>query len=253
MNPTPSNHRDRVPSILRQSAFPLLLAALPAAAAGDTRCGDLPRTEGSTTVAVLPDTERYSDDFPHFFEAQTRWIAKNHKERNIAYVVHLGDITQHNAPAEWEVARRCFSMLDARVPYALAPGNHDYDDNAPKHDTSRLSEYFPVEKMREWPTFGGVFKEDRLENSYHLARIGSRDWIILVLEIGPRDEVVAWANSVLERHADRLALLVTHAYLFRNNTRYDHRRGRQRASPHGWGNDGEGRSPETRPCAGSVS
>ncbi|MHA1113673.1 MAG: LamG-like jellyroll fold domain-containing protein, partial [Alphaproteobacteria bacterium] len=60
------------------------------------------------------------------------------------------------------------------------------------------------------------------------------------LECGPRDDVVDWANQLLERHADRLAIVVTHAYLFRDNTRYDHTSGKsQRASPHGWGNDGE--------------
>ena len=84
-----------------------------------------------------------------------------------------------------------------------------------------------------------MFEKGKLENSYHLLRIGDRDWIILVLEFGPRDAVVAWANRVLERYPKRLGILVTHAYLFRGNTRYDHLRGSQRASPHGWGNDGE--------------
>ena len=50
------------------------------------------------------------------------------------------------------------------------------------------------EKM---PTFGGVFEAGKLDNSFHLARIGKRDWIVLALEIGPRDEVVRWANQVL--------------------------------------------------------
>jgi len=220
----------------------VLAAAACLAAADDARCEQpqpLPWVKGSTTLAILPDTERYSDDYPHYFEAQTRWIAENHRKRNIAYVLHLGDITQHNAPAEWQVAKRCFRMLDGRVPYALLPGNHDYDDNAPKRDTTRLTEYFPLAAIRKWPTFGGVHKKGKLDNSYHLLRIGRRDWIILALEIGPRDEVVEWANKVLDRHADRLAIVVTHAYLFRNNARYDYTKGRQRASPHGWGNDGE--------------
>ena len=202
-------------------------------------CEELPWIEGSTSLAVLPDTERYSDDYPQYFEAQTAWIAESYRRRNIAYTIHLGDITQHNAPAEWKVARSCFDMLEGRVPYALAPGNHDYEGNAPERLTSRLSEYFPVSSIKKWPTFGGVFQEGRLENSFHLLRIGKRDWIILVLEMGPRNEVLAWANKILERHGERLGLLVTHAYLFRNNTRYDHRLGKQRASPHGWGNDGE--------------
>jgi len=200
----------------------------------------LPWVEGSTTVAVMPDTERYSDDYPHYFEAQTKWIAENHQNRNIACVLHLGDITQHNAPAEWEVARRCFNLLDGRVSYILATGNHDYDDNAPKRDTTRLTEYFPLEAIQKRPTFGGVHENGKLDNSFHLLRIGGRDWIVLALECGPRDEVVDWANKVLDQHADRLAIVVTHAYLFRDNTRYDHTAGKsQRASPHGWGNDGE--------------
>ena len=54
------------------------------------------------------------------------------------------------------------------------------------------------------------------------------------------DEAVAWADRVLAAHPDRLAMLVTHAYLFRGNVRFDHTVGvKQRASPEGWGNDGE--------------
>ena len=199
----------------------------------------LPFVKGSTTLAILPDTERYSDDYPQYFEAQTKWIAENHKTRNIAYAVHLGDITQRNAPAHWEVARKCFKMLEGRVPYVLTLGNHDYDDNAPKRETTRVNEYFPLAVIRKWPTFGGVHETGKLDNSYHLLTIGRRKWIILSLECGPRNEVVAWANKVLTNNPGRLAILVTHAYLFRNNVRYDHTKGKQRASPHGWGNDGQ--------------
>ena len=223
----------------------LLVAAILLAAAGRAHCEEaesLPWIEGGTTLVVLPDTEVYSKRHPEHFEAQTKWILENREKRSIAYAVHLGEITQRNAPSEWEVARRCFGTLDGKVPYALATGNHDYDDNAPKRNTTRLTEYFPLEAIRKWPTFGGVHTKSKLDNSYHLLTIGSRKWIILALECGPRNEVVAWASTVLERHVDRLAIVVTHAYLFRNNTRYDHTAGkRERASPHGWGNDGEER------------
>jgi len=230
------------PRVLNRRLCVLLAATACLAGADRGRCQQkqpLPWVKGSTTLAVMPDTERYSDDYPHYFEAQTKWIAENYRKRNIAYVLHLGDITQHNAPAEWKVARKCFKMLDGRVPYSLVLGNHDYDDNAPKRETTRLTEYFPLAAIRKWPTFGGVHTKGKLDNSYHLLSIGGRDWIILALECGPRDSVVAWANKVLARHSDRLAIVTTHAYLFRNNVRYDHTKGRQRASPHGWGNDGQ--------------
>jgi hypothetical protein len=54
--------------------------------------------------------------------------------------------------------------------------------------------------------------------------------------------VIDWANGVLARHKDRLAIILTHAYLYYGNQRYDHTKGRQRASPHGFygeGADGE--------------
>lgn len=198
----------------------------------------LPWTEGSTTIVVLPDTQRYAQKYPEHFEAQTRWIVENRDRRSIAYVVHLGDITQSDLPEEWEVAARSFRTIEGRVPYLLVPGNHDYGEGR----SSRLSEHFPVSRMETWPTFGGVHEEGRLDNSYHLARIGDQDWIFLALEHGPRDAVLRWADGVLRRYPDRLGMLVTHAYLFRDNVRYDHRQGKQRASPHGFageGNDGE--------------
>jgi hypothetical protein len=224
---------------MNKTLYLLLIAGICLISANRAGCEDakpLPWVHGSTTLAVLPDTERYSDDYPHLFEAQTNWVLQLQKKRSIAYVIHLGDVTQHNVPAEWELAKRCFGMLNGLVPYALTPGNHDYSGSS---RSTLISEYFSVGAMQKWPTFGGVFQEGKLENSYHLFRINGRDWIALVLEFGPRDEVVKWANKVLGQYSNRLAILVTHAYLFRGNTRYDHLRGQQRASPHGWGNDGE--------------
>ena len=177
---------------------------------------------------------------PCCFKAQTRWIADNYRKRNIAYVWHLGDITQDDEPAQWEVAKSCFDMIEGKVPYLLVPGNHDYSGDALRR--SRLSEYFPIDKMKQWPTFGGAFDDKKLDNSYHLFRIGDQDWIALGLEFGPRQEVVEWADRILDQHADRCVAVVTHAYLFRDNQRYDYAKGSQRASPHGFagdGNDGE--------------
>lgn len=224
----------------KQVVTALLLASalLAPVRAAEEEPPPLPWVAGSTTLAVLPDTEVYSKRYPQYFEAQTKWIAENREARHVAYVLHLGDITQNNVAPQWEVARRSFAMLDGRVPYALATGNHDYVDAASR--STLLNEHFRVADMRKWPTFGGTFQEGRLENSFHLCRIGQSDWVVLALECGPRDAVVAWANEVLAKHPDRLGMLVTHAYLFRDNTRYDHTAGRsQRASPHEWGNDGE--------------
>jgi hypothetical protein len=199
---------------------------------------------GTTTLVALPDTEVYTQKHPEMFLAQTRWIADNAKSRNIAYVLHLGDITQHNNDPEWQVARKSMDVIEGNVPYALAPGNDDYDDLVDNdwqrlRASSNINRYFDPAAIAKWPTFGGFHLKGRLENTYHLFRMHDRDWIILCLEMGPRDEVVQWANKVLAENHGRRAIIVTHAYLFRNNKRYDYRSGHERASPHPWGNDGE--------------
>jgi predicted phosphodiesterase len=224
----------------KRIALGLIVFALGVACLERTHGQELPWVEGSTTIAVLPDTQYYTNKYPDNFRAQTRWIAENYRKRNIAYVWHLGDITQNDSPDQWEVVKSCFDVIEGKVPYLLVPGNHDYSSDAVRN--SRLSEYFPVDKMKQSSTFGGVFHDKELDNNYHLFRIGDQDWIALGLEYGPREAVVEWANRVLEQHADRYAAVITHAYLFRENQRYDYTKGSQRASPHGFagdGNDGE--------------
>ena len=179
---------------------------------------------GAFTIAVLPDTQNYSEKFPETYLAQTQWIVDNQKNRNIACVLHLGDITNHNAPDEWKNADRAMSILDEKVPYFLVPGNHDYSDKGGCRDRSTLiNDYFPVSRFRDRPTFGGVYDKEpeRIENSYHLFSAEGRQFLILALEFGPRRDVVRWANEVVARHKDRAAILITHAYMYFDDTRYD--------------------------------
>ena len=48
--------------------------------------------------------------------------------------------------------------------------------------------------------------------SYHLFAVEGRKFIVLALEFGPRKDIVRWANDVMDRHQDREAILITHAY-----------------------------------------
>ena len=178
----------------------------------------------SFTIVVLPDTQKYAAANPDGYLLQTEWIAQNRAARKIACVLHLGDITDHNEPAEWELAVEAMQRLDGQVPYFMVLGNHDYSEKGACLDrTTRFNEYFPIAKYRKLPTFGGVYdrEPDRLENSYHLFSAGGRDFLALMLEFGPRNDVVRWANEVAARHRDRAAILVTHAYMYYDDSRYD--------------------------------
>lgn len=196
---------------------------------------------GAFTVAVLPDTQNYSEKYPDTFLAQTRWIAENHKARNIAFVLHLGDITNRSSRPEWENASRAMAVLDeANIPYAFCPGNHDYSEGGRCIDrTSLLSEYFPVSRCKKQPTFGGTYDKEpnRTENSFHLFNAGGREFLVLALEFGPRADVVRWANEVAKAHATREAILITHAFIYYDDTRYNWKKygTKQNWNPHAYG------------------
>ena len=178
---------------------------------------------GAYTFAVLPDTQVYAQIYPGLLDAQTAWIAENVNKHNIVYVFHLGDITNNNTPAEWQHAIDAFSLLDGVVPYAIVPGNHDYGPAGNAADrTTLMNDYFSYQRISAWPTFGGAYESGKLDNTYHLFSVGKRDFILLALEWGPRDEVIAWANQLMDNHPDRWGIMITHAYLNNDDLRYDY-------------------------------
>ncbi|MDD5704802.1 MAG: metallophosphoesterase [Kiritimatiellae bacterium] len=210
------------------------------AAAGDPEPPDF--VPGSWTLVLLPDTQNYSEQYPGMFAAQTSWIVQNKDRYDIRYVLHMGDLVNCGAEREWRHAQEAMSLLDGKVPYAIAYGNHDstsYKDMVA--GKSLLSRYFPVAKFASWPTFGGVMDGDTA-NSYHLFSAGGSDWIVLALEWAPRNKTVQWAHDVLAKYPDRKAILVTHAYLHIDNTRYDFaKKGASQAfDPHTLSPDREG-------------
>ena len=172
------------------------------------------RRDGGWSFVLLPDTQCYTESFPDVFLAQTEWIARQREARNIQFVLHLGDITNNNVHPEWENAWRAMKVLgDEAIPYLMVPGNHDLGPWGTASDrTSHMSDYFIQRRCME---------PGRSENAYLPLTIGASKVLIVGLEFGPRDAAVAWANDVVARHPDHHAILITHAYLFADGTRYD--------------------------------
>jgi hypothetical protein len=206
---------------------------------------------GSWTLVVLPDTQVYAQNYPELFEDQTRWIVENKDRHNIKYVLHLGDIVNNNtALIQWTNARAAMSILDGVVPYAIVPGNHDYGPGGSASDRSTyFNEFFPLTNYLSWPTFGGVMEPNKLDNSYHLFSAGGVDWLILALEWGPRNGAASWASQIASNYPAHKKILITHAYMYFDDTRYDWatKGAVQRWNPHAYGtandvggtNDGE--------------
>jgi hypothetical protein len=167
-------------------------------------------TTNSFTIAVLPDTQYYTRLYPQIFTAQTKWLADNRGPLNIASVLHEGDITDTNTTQEWEHSLQSMKMLDGKLPYVMLGGNHDQPIN-------NFNRYYPPSKLQSIPGFSGTYAPGRSENSYSLFSASGTDWLVIALEWGPRDSVLAWARSIAARYPNRHTIVLTHAYLNYDN------------------------------------
>lgn len=160
-------------------------------------------------LVILPDTQTYANEYPHVFLSQTEWIAAH--SDSIDFVLHEGDITHTSSDKEWQLAQEAMCLLDGKVPYALVHGNHD--------DLAKLNRYFPYSKYSMEPYFGGAFEEGKMDNVWMKFTAGKQKWIVLALEFTPRNRVVEWANTVAQQHPDHKIIVLTHAYMYSDNTR----------------------------------
>jgi hypothetical protein len=171
------------------------------------------------SIVLLPDTQNYSDYAPAVYNSQTQWIADNKDELNIAFVLHEGDFTNYNAIREWENADDAMAILDAAgVPYVAATGNHDTGTGGTTgtRDVGYFNTYFPLSRF---PNLQGTYEPDHEENSYHYFTAGGIDWLIMSLEFGSRTAVLNWANGIIAAHPNRRVMVVTHAYMYSDDTR----------------------------------
>jgi hypothetical protein len=213
----------------------------PSPAQGATPTVSRVTASSSWSLIALPDTQTLAAEYPDIFATQTAWIAANASALDIRYVVHEGDITNDSTDAQWAVAGRCFHLLEGKVPHALALGNHDYpgSGNADSRDTAGFDNTFPRVHVAAQPGFLESYASDTASNSAFLFTAGGKPWLILSLEFGPRDDVLAWADGVLKGNSTATAIIVTHAYLNVDGTRLDHVNGvNQSNNPHDYDTDG---------------
>jgi hypothetical protein len=192
--------------------------------AGSAGCGIAPSVQAANqanspsdfTVVTLPDTQYYAAAHPEILDAQIAWITREAADRNIAFVLHEGDIVDADEPAQWARAAGALHGLDGVVPYVLSSGNHDYARSGDVITRRTLIDrYFA-------PPSIGLYEPGRIENRYALVPAPGGPWLILSLEFGPRDGVLAWADRVAKRYATLPAIVVTHAYLASDDARFDH-------------------------------
>ncbi|MFC0218885.1 family 16 glycoside hydrolase, partial [Pseudochelatococcus lubricantis] len=173
--------------------------------------------ENAYTIAVLPDTQDYTNaGRVSTFKGMTQWLVDNKESLNIQFVTHVGDITTENGTDHWTYAKQALSILDGKIPYGLTLGNHDGVSGS--YYSSRINDYFSIDQLKaaNGEHFGGVYDQQPTlsNNSYSTftAPDGTK-WLVLNLEFGAREDVVRWAGEVIEGHLDHRVILTTHSYM----------------------------------------
>lgn len=167
------------------------------------------------SMVWLTDTQYYAEDFPEVWTSMTDWMIAEFKKGNYEYAMHTGDlVNQVDKPEQWAVAKENLDRMDeANIPYGVLAGNHDVviDKLNKTYDYSIFKRYAGVDRFEGKSWFGEAMNDEN-QNHYDLFSFGDHDFIMLYLGFG-RDgsaETVAWANKVLEQHADRNAIVGMH-------------------------------------------
>ena len=256
-----SAHTDRP----RMAALGMLAALLIGAQVSSAGSSD------PFTIVLIPDSQGYADHkpggvrsdlyWPNRFNEHVQWIADNVASQNIAFVSHVGDVTQALSPninSEWTVAANAMNRLHvgnnpanaALVPYSMACGNHDFDNkrwlspdfginNNMHYGTSKWISTFGPSRFSGQSWFGGsdmgfsyTYKNtipggpDLVRtgvglSTYQTFQGGGETYLHISLATGAPDGELAWAQTVIDAHPGVKTIVSTHSFLSGNGTKQD--------------------------------
>src|SRR3972149_7049549 len=166
------------------------------------------------TIVVLPDTQFYTVNAGGdlIFKAQTQWVVDNQVTRNIVFVSHVGDATDHGRASEWQIADAAMSILESPapgVPYGMVIGNRDKVSGTAPY---LFEQYFGVARFTGRAYYSGHYGSDNL-NYYELFSAGGMDFIVINLDtiVNPMPPAVLdWAAGLLQTFSSRRAIVIGH-------------------------------------------
>jgi hypothetical protein len=176
---------------------------------------------GEFTVAFFSDSHVGSAISQNEIATITAWLSKNKTRRNIQAVLHGGDYADSVAHSDDRAAFAAALASLAGIPHLLAMGNHDYDTaDGPRNSAIHNSVFGPSYYLGMSWWSGDFCKPTKSENQAILLTIGAVDYIFIVLEWFPREDVIDWADLLLGTYSARKAIIITHAYEYNDASPY---------------------------------
>lgn len=162
------------------------------------------------SFAVMGDNQMMTRYYGDKLSIMYDWIVDNVDDKKIEYVFNLGDITDGNTDAEYQLARENMDKFNGVVPYSFVRGNHDF--------IAQYDKYFPyadyVDKV------DGTFDEN-MRDSWKELIVGDTKYLMLMLDLGPSDAELEWAEKIIKEHPEHNVIICTHAYLNTDGTTLD--------------------------------
>ena len=170
----------------------------------------------SKYIAVFGDIQYYiSNGYSQYYESSLDWIS-DHKD-NINFVLHTGDVTDHNWISEWQTFQTITAPFTETMPFYTCIGNHDYRCNAPNQwchrDSTHFSQYvgFPSTVSH----IVAYYDSTSYENILVREELFENDPIyLLFLELEPRTNVIHWADSIVNCYPNEDVMLIVHSYIY---------------------------------------
>lgn len=193
---------------LRSAVSALVVCALvgPVPASAQTAAVD-----GKLRLYVMPDTQSWAwnqgGDSLATWRSVTEALCR--QRARFAMVLHTGDMVDkpRRRPEEWRNALSAMQPLDAcRMPYAIAFGNHDYDNFPPPEGVRAQGD-------RSWQALRSKLAHQP-EKSGPSGRSGVYPlvpgWFVLTLDFDPTPEDLAWVDAEIEERRDARFVTLDH-------------------------------------------
>lgn len=185
-----------------------------------------PAVDTKFSFAVLPDTQNeVMSASDTRFVNRTDWMVANRAKFDIRFSMSGGDVVSWDTPEHEQYVRAAAALKkleNAGMSYSLAVGNHDTAAVCPGGSACpgesaavnlRNTKTFNQYLSRGTGMMEGQFEAGKVDNSYHTFIAGDVAWLVLNLELWPRQQAIDWAKTVVKTHPKHNVIIATHGYL----------------------------------------
>ena len=179
---------------------------------------DIEMASSSDYMAVFGDIQYLTTNkFINIYQHSINWLLQQTiNGKRVISILHTGDICHDpNSISHWRFFQTAMARVSRVIPYYSMIGDHDYTWYDGVHINGRRDTHF--NEYIQFPlalhNVLAQFEPGRMENVVIKNAVQGQRLDLLILEFGPRKEVVDWANAYVKEHPSEKFILMTHEYL----------------------------------------